>query len=136
MVNPLQVTFRDGADSPFLLRAIEVHAARLDRYFPRIVSCRVMLEKPHRHRHSGALYHVRIELCVPGREIVVQRDPSAHEAHRDAYVSIRDAFAAARRQLEAYAAERRQPGPLPSPAFAFGSAPPEAAADAWRWETE
>jgi hypothetical protein len=36
---------------------------------------------------------------VPGREIVVGREPANH-AHDDMNVAIRDAFDAARRQLE------------------------------------
>jgi cold shock CspA family protein len=38
---------------------------------------------------------VRIDLKVPGGEIVVN-----HDHHQDVYVALRDAFAAARRRLE------------------------------------
>jgi cold shock CspA family protein len=63
----------------------------------------VAVETPHRHHHRGNLFHVRIDITVPGRELVVGRSPAAHHAHEDVYVAIRDAFRAAARQLEDHA---------------------------------
>jgi cold shock CspA family protein len=57
---------------------------------------------------QGNLFQVRIELGVPGREIVVGRDPAAHHSHEDAYVAVRDAFDAARRLVEDYIREQRR----------------------------
>jgi cold shock CspA family protein len=56
------------------------------------------------------LYHVRIDLTVPGAELVASREPHDNHAHEDVYVAIRDAFDAMRRQLEAHA--RRQRGDI------------------------
>jgi cold shock CspA family protein len=44
---------------------------------------------------------------VPGGELVVARSPSAHAAHEDVLVAIRDAFDAARRELMDYARRKR-----------------------------
>ena len=60
----------------------------------------VVVEAPHRHSHKGKMYHVRIDLSLPGREIVVGREPEQNHAHEDVYVAIRDAFNAAVRRLE------------------------------------
>jgi cold shock CspA family protein/ribosome-associated translation inhibitor RaiA len=73
---------------------------RLETFFGRINACRVVVEAPHRHHRKGKIYHVRIEIGVPGRTLIVDRDPGQHHAHEDVYVAIRDAFDAARRQLE------------------------------------
>jgi cold shock CspA family protein len=43
---------------------------------------------------------VRVDLKLPGHDIVVGRDPEAHHAHEDVYVAIRDTFDAVRRLLE------------------------------------
>jgi ribosome-associated translation inhibitor RaiA len=104
---------------------IQSEAARLDEFFPRITSCRVVVEAPHRHHRRGELFHVRVELGVPGCEIVASHEPSPHAAlqhqeagalkkreeahpeHKDVYVAIRDAFAGARRQLQDYARRLR-----------------------------
>jgi len=97
---PVQISFRGVAHSNAVEESIRERAGRLEQFYGRITSCRVMVETPHAHHHKGKLYHVRIDLTVPGAEMVVGRDPAAHHAHEDIYVAIRDAFDAARRQLE------------------------------------
>jgi ribosomal subunit interface protein len=97
---PVQLSFRGIAHSDAVEASIRERAGNLEQFYDRITSCRVVVEKPHAHHRKGSLYHVRIDLTVPGREIVVGRDPAAHHAHEDVYVAIRDAFDAARRQLE------------------------------------
>lgn len=97
---PLQITFRGMDRSDAIEAQIREKAEKLDQYFPHIMACRVMVESQHKHHQQGNIYHVRIDLTVPGHEIVVSRDPKEHQAHEDAYVAIRDAFDAAKRQLE------------------------------------
>ena len=46
-------------------------------------------------------------MSVPEREIVVNRNGPKNQAHADVYVAIRDAFAAAGRQLEDHASKLR-----------------------------
>jgi cold shock CspA family protein/ribosome-associated translation inhibitor RaiA len=82
-------------------------AAKLDDFYEKIMGCRVLVEAPHRHHHKGKLYHVRVDLTLPGGEIVIDREPSRHASHKDVYVAIRDAFAAARRKLRDFARRRR-----------------------------
>jgi ribosomal subunit interface protein len=96
---PLQITFRNLPSSEAITSVIREKAEKLDRFSDRIMSCRVMVEASHRHQHNGKIYHVRIDLTVPGEEIVVGRDPVNH-AHEDVYVAIRDAFDSAKRQLQ------------------------------------
>ncbi len=103
MTIPIQVSFRHLTYSPFVALAVRKKVARLEKYFPAIMSVRVLLEPSELKRHQGNLYHVRIDVVVPGRKLVVRRDPSEHHAHEDIYVCIRDAFEAVRRQLEDYA---------------------------------
>jgi ribosomal subunit interface protein len=105
---PLQITFRNMAASPALETSIRMKAGRLDRFSGHITACHVIVEVPHRHQHQGNLYHVRIDVSVPGWELNVSREPAEHHAHEDAYVAIRDAFDAVVRQLEGYV--RRQRG--------------------------
>ncbi len=61
-----------------------------------------MVEAPHRHHQHGVQFNVRIDITVPGGEVVVKREP-----HTDIYVAIRDAFIAARRQLQSHAKRQR-----------------------------
>jgi cold shock CspA family protein/ribosome-associated translation inhibitor RaiA len=129
---PLQITFRNMPPSQAIENNIKEKTAKLESFFNRIMSCRVVVEAPHRHHHKGKAYQVRIDLTVPGAELVINRapqrlsaaksngstpsekelaeshEPSKHAAHEDVYVAIRDAFNAAGRKLQDYA--RRQSG--------------------------
>jgi ribosomal subunit interface protein len=104
---PVQVSFRNMDHSAAIEVKVRERAARLDRFYDRIMGCRVVVEAPHRRHHQGKLYHVRIDLTVPGSEILVTREPMKHHAHEDVYVAIRDAFDAAQRQLEDHVRQQR-----------------------------
>jgi ribosomal subunit interface protein len=103
---PLQITFRHMDSSDALAALIRERVEELERFCDRIISCHVVVERQH-PRREGNLFRVRVDLGVPGREIVVGRDPAAHHAHEDPYVAVRDAFDAVRRLVEDYVRERR-----------------------------
>jgi cold shock CspA family protein/ribosome-associated translation inhibitor RaiA len=104
---PLRITFQGMPVPPAVDARIRERVDALERFFPDIVSCRVAVDSTaHRHR-QGHLYHVSIVITVPGHEIVVDRNPSAHHAHEDVLVAVRDAFDAGSRQLEDYARRQR-----------------------------
>jgi ribosomal subunit interface protein len=87
---------------------IREKAGKLEQFYDRIMSCRVVVEVPHGHQHQGRLYQVRIDLGVPDGELVVSHEHHHRDhAHEDVYVAIRDAFDAMKRQLEDYARKRR-----------------------------
>jgi ribosomal subunit interface protein len=102
MQRPVQITFRDIAPSEAIETHIREKAGKLEEFFPYITGCHVALEMPHKHKHQGKLCNVRIDLRVPGGEIVVNRDE-----HEDMYVALRDAFDAAKRQLEEHSRKQR-----------------------------
>ncbi len=104
---PLQVTFRNMERSLALEADIADKASKLDQFCDHIISCRVVVEAGHKHHHQGNLFGVGIQVSVPGRELVVSRNPTENQAHEDAYVAVRDAFDAMRRQLEEFARTRR-----------------------------
>lgn len=103
MERPLQITLRNVAHSDALDAHIRERASRLEKSYPRITGCHVVVEVPHKHKHQGNLFNVRLDIKVPGNEIVLSRDLS-----EDVYVALRDVFDAARRKLEDHA--RRQRG--------------------------
>lgn len=105
---PIQITFRQMESSEALEEKIREKAAGLEQFFDRIMSCDVIVEQSNRNHHQGNLFHVRIDLRVPGKELVVSRDPVKNHAHEDPYVAVRDAFEAIKRQLKAYAKQQRR----------------------------
>jgi hypothetical protein len=126
MDRPVQITFHNISGSPALESAIHERVAALEAYHPHIVGCRVHLDVPHRHREHGHTVHVRVEVSLPGEDVVVSHEPSVggtlrdlgveastkaadlETEHRHALVAIRDAFEVARRRVQD--AARRQRG--------------------------
>ena len=104
---PIQVTFRNLEPTPAMNAAVQKRAASLGRYFPGVLECRVVIQAPHRNRRKGKLYQVAVDTKIPGKKLVVHRNPAARGAHQDFYVAIRDAFDAARRELMDEARRRR-----------------------------
>ena len=104
---PLQISFRNMDPSPAIEAGVREKAAKLDRFFVRIVSCDVTIEAPHRHHQKGKLYKVRIDIGMPGNDVHVNQEGPKNQAHEDVYVAIRDAFDAAVRQLEDHARKLR-----------------------------
>lgn len=96
---PLQITFRHMDTSPALEAKIRERADELDRHYPNIMSCRVVVELAHHSHHQGNYYNVSINLTVPGHELAVSQNPGKHDARDDAFVAMRDAFDAAQQQL-------------------------------------
>jgi ribosome-associated translation inhibitor RaiA len=99
---PLQIAFHNMDRSEPIEAAVQEKAAKLDEFARQIMGCRVVVEAPHKHHERGNQYQVRIDITVPGEEIVVNREPPEHTAYRDIDVALRDAFDSARRQLEDY----------------------------------
>jgi len=104
---PLQITFKNMEPSPAIEANVRERAARLERFFDRIMSCRVAIEAPHRQHRKGRLYKVHIDLKVPGGELAVSHDGPLDHAHEDVNVAIRDAFNAASRHLQDHVRKMR-----------------------------
>ncbi|BBI98930.1 ribosomal pseudouridine synthase [Ferrigenium kumadai] len=100
---PLQITVRDVPQSEAVEARIRQKVDKLEEFFSHIISCRVVVEAPHKHHHQGKQYTLRIDIGVPGHEIVVNRDH-----HEDVFVALRDGFDAAKRQLDEYARRNRR----------------------------
>lgn len=102
---PLQITFRDIGPSPAVAEHIRRRAEKLDGHYERLTGCRVAIESPNRHVHSGKHYTVRIDMTVPGAELVIARQHDIDDA--DAYVAIDRAFDEAERVLREHANKMR-----------------------------
>jgi ribosomal subunit interface protein len=97
---PLEISFQNIDPSEFVEARIRERVDKLQRYYDRINSCRVAVRLPHKQHQKGNIFHVRIEIRVPGTELVISRDPGDINAHQDVYVAIRDAFDAAEGRFE------------------------------------
>ena len=104
---PLQITFHRLERSDAIAAKVGERAQKLEKYFDGIQSCRVAIEVPHHHHAKGNQFRVRVEVLVPGQQLVVTRGPGEDGSYTDVYVAIRDAFDAMRPQLEDYTAVLR-----------------------------
>lgn len=108
MERPIQVTFKGLDPSPAVEAQIVSKVEMLERFFDRIIGCEVVLERLSQHSRKGDPYGVRLELSVPGGPpIVVSRPHHDRGDHDDPYIAIRDAFNAAKRQLQDRARKQR-----------------------------
>lgn len=107
MQKPLQINFRHMDPSAAVETRVREEVAKLESFYDGIVGCVVTFESPHQHHRHGKLYLVRIDLTVPGREIVVNHEHHDKHSHEDPYVAIRDAFNAMRRQLQDYVRQQQ-----------------------------
>lgn len=88
---PVDATIRDAAME---------HIAVLEAFHDRITGCHVVISQPHHHHRSGTLWSIRVDVVLPGAEIIVNHEHSLDHTHEDVTVAMRDAFLAVRRQLE------------------------------------
>ena len=102
MYAPVQITFHGMDRSDAVEAAVREKVHHLEKFSPNIMSCRVVVDLLQKHRQQGRPFGVRIDLTVPGRELVANR-----VEHEDVYVALRDAFDDMKRQLEDAVRQRR-----------------------------
>ena len=95
MRDPVEITLRGVPQSAALERYVVEQARTLDRQCDRVQACHVVVEALQRHRQQGAQFAVRLDIALPGTEVVVNR-----EHGEDVYAALRDAFEAAGLQLK------------------------------------
>jgi ribosome-associated translation inhibitor RaiA len=97
---PVQITFRHMESSPAVETRVRELAEHLGVFSDRIQSCRVVVDSPHRHHHQGKVFNVKVQVGLPGEDVVVDMERPDRDGHEDVYVVLRDAFDAAKRQLQ------------------------------------
>jgi ribosomal subunit interface protein len=123
MDRPLEIAFHNLDASPAIEAELRRHVDKLERHFGRLVACRVVVEKLHNQHRTGNVFEVHITMSVPGRDLVVSREPrktNDRYANTDIHASIRTAFAAAERQLESFKGKLRSDTSAPAAAALTG----------------
>ncbi len=99
---PVHIQFHGMEPSDALELSAREHINKLESFAPDIMTCRVGIDLEQKHQHQGRPYSVRIDLTLPGHELVVNR---VH--NEDVHVALRDAFDNMKRQLEDVVRKRR-----------------------------
>jgi hypothetical protein len=119
----VQITYRNLSASAETDAKIHDRVSWLTRYYPRIVGCHVVIEVPHRHHRHGAGVHVRVQVMIPGDDVIVNHEPAVtvgvkedgaaepdgekRRTQLEIDAAVHDAFDVARRQLEEGAQRQR-----------------------------
>ena len=99
---PAHIHFQGMEPSDALAARAREHVHKLETFAPDIVACRVAISLEQKHQHQGRPFSVRVDLSVPGHELVVNK-----VRDEDVYVALRDAFDNMKRQLEDLVRQRR-----------------------------
>lgn len=97
---PIEISFHDAEVDGRLEAVIREKAEGLERFYDRMTSCRVVVEHPHEAPKSGSGWRVRLDITVPGHEVVIRREPGEGSVSDDAETVVRQAFDAARKRLK------------------------------------
>lgn len=101
MQKPLEIRFEGIDPSDFIEKRVADEVSKLEQFFDKIISIRVVIDKPHKGKHKGNLYGVKVYIALPGNNFVtIDKNPGDINAHEDVYVAIRDSFNAAKRQMQ------------------------------------
>lgn len=92
---PVDIRFIGLTPSEAVERAVREKIQHIEGFCQDITSWRVTIEQDHKHQHQGRQIGVRIDVTMPGHELTVNR-----QQHEDAYVALRDAFDAMKRQVQ------------------------------------
>lgn len=106
---PPEIAFRNVERTPAVEDKILEGIDKLEKVYDRLTSVRIMVEDPNPSRETGNLYHVRIDMGVPGNEVVVRRKPP-RDPHEDLVQAVGEAFDIARRRLRKFAERQRDEG--------------------------
>ena len=103
MDRPLQLTFHNLSHSDAVEQDVRDRVEKLDSIYDHLTGCRVVIDSPHRNQNRSKTFAVRIEMAVPGQELVVSREPIG-----DLQSAINDAFETAKRRLRTYVQKQRR----------------------------
>ena len=110
MLTPLEISFLGLERSEAIETRIRQKFAAIEKLFDRITHARVAIEAPRRRTALPKFFHVKIEIGIPGHKpIVVNHEPEDTKVHADLIAALKEAFAAATRQVENIAARMDKP---------------------------
>jgi hypothetical protein len=117
MSAPVYVTFRHMGRRPELEAYAREQAARLERFYGRIVACRVLVEPV-----DAGVLRASLEIAMPGEQLVVSHTSEPPRVFAPATAppgayrwlhALHEAFEVASRSLQEYAERRRTNGRQP-----------------------
>lgn len=88
---PLQMEFKNVEATSAIKNAVRTGAARISRYCPSIIGCRVTLVGPSDGHHLSDCSRVQLQVTMPGTSLAVNQGQHCN-IHEDLEIVIHDAF--------------------------------------------
>lgn len=105
---PLEIILKQVDNKEEIENVIYEKIAKLEQSCDYLTSCRVLVEQNPTHQKAKHTYHVRIDVKLPPHhDIVIKRD-SGRNVHDNLATVVREAFMAARRQVEVIIDRRKK----------------------------
>src|SRR5664279_2805496 len=105
---PLDITFENSEPSEAIRSEVEKQAKRLEKFSDRVTSCHVAVIAPQTRHRKGGLFKIDIRVAMPEhKDIIVTKTHGDAPEHAHVAIAIKDAFAAAQRQIEDAVREMR-----------------------------
>jgi ribosome-associated translation inhibitor RaiA/cold shock CspA family protein len=109
METPIQIAFKNLDRSESLERHIRERAEKLKRFHHNIISCRVVVDSPHRSTgNAKPPLGITLEVDIPGKSLVAKNGKDVYETKESAVPLVNRVFEAMERQLAEYADIRSQ----------------------------
>lgn len=97
---PLEVILRNVRNKEEIEAVVYEKITKLEQVCDHVTSCHVLVEQNPTHQNTVFSYRIRVDIKLPPHhEIVVKRE-SGRNAHEKLGAVLREAFIAARRQVE------------------------------------
>ena len=109
MDTPIRIAFKNLDSSEFLENHIRDRASKLERFHHKIISCRVVLDVPHRAAGNGKPpIGVSIEVEIPGRALIAKSGDGVYSSKDGGVAVVNQTFEAIERQLTEHGDIRSQ----------------------------
>lgn len=112
---PPQISFHGVDHSDYNEDYIYERIDRLENLYDGIISCRVVVERPHQNRQTGNPYRCRVELTLPRKRELVASKEEMTERHVELRTVIGRAFDAMEKQLRTASSTHTRRAPVTAP---------------------
>lgn len=101
MQKPLQLSFKNIEGSEAMKAMVRDRVGRLDRLYPNLIGCRVVIEAPHRSAQGARPpLGVSVEAEIPGKPKIVVKDIEERRNPRDQAAVVNRSFDVVERKLD------------------------------------
>jgi len=109
MREPLQITYRRIAPSNSIETCVRDRVSALESCYAGIISCDVLIESGGTDRPQDQGLHIHLDVCLPDRELDVDRDAEGPAPGGNIVAEVQAAFSEMEQQVKDYARHAHVP---------------------------